>query len=386
MAITLRNVKGTELSHAEMDTNFESFYYSSSLSSNTLTLHTTGSDTHSIDLSPILPATPTLQQVTTQGATTTNDIEVSGSLDVTGSFNAIGQSTFTSLNSLSSPLVIEPGLGSSYGSVYMKTSATAGTIAEFNQTAISINSSYTLGSLKFSKQTSTWGLIKVQATNTDQKSVISLTANSTSTPHIEIDGENDEITLKNKILAPDLANTSKPYVVGFDSASGELTYFTTGSFGSGGGGSVDTGSFYVSSSINTAGNVITFNQGDGTTESVTVDTTNYTARYDITNKATSGPGTSRPSHFIAGGSVIASGGTAKTIRISEIADKDLGDDVFITATYVGGDTDVPITVQASGATADIPRTINSSGEIDFKAGGSTLASDTYFMYHIIYTD
>jgi len=385
MAITLRNVKGTELSHAEMDTNFESFYYSSSLSGNTLSLHTTGSSTHSIDLSSIVPSTPTLQQVTTQGATTTNDIEVSGSLDVTGSFSAIGQSTLTSLNSLSSPLVIEPGVGSSFGSVYMKTYATAGTIAEFNQTAISINSSYTLGSLKFSKQTSTWGLIKVQATNTDQKSVISLTANNTSTPHIEIDGENDEITLKNKVVAPDLANTSKPNVVGFDSATGELTYFTTSSFGSGG-GSVDTGSFYVSSSINTAGNVITFNQGDGTTESVTVDTTNYTARYDITNKSGTGPGTSRPSHFIAGGSVISSGGTTKTIRIPEIADKDLGDDVFITATYVGGDTDVPITVQASGASADIPRTINGNGDIDFKAGGSTLASNTYFMYHIIYTE
>ena len=382
MAITLRNVKGTELSHAEMDTNFESFYYSSSLSSSTLSLHTTGSSTHSIDLSSIVPSTPTLQQVTTQGATTTNNIEVSGSLDVTGSFSAIGQSTLTSLNSLSSPLVIEPGVGSSFGSVYMKTYATAGTIAEFNQTAISINSSYTLGSLKFSKQTSTWGLIKVQATNTDQKSVISLTANSTSTPHIEIDGENDEITLKNKILTPDLANTSKPNVVGFDSATGELTYFTTSSFGSGG-GSVDTGSFYVSSSINAAGNVITFNQGDGTTENVTVNTA---TRYDVTNKSTSGPGTKRPSQVIAGGSKIASGDTSAVIRIPEIADKELGDDVFITATFVNLPQDITMAIRASGSAASIPQTIDSSGQIDFSAGGATLSADAYFMYHIIYTD
>ena len=386
MAITLRNVKGTELSHAEMDTNFESFYYSSSLSSNTLSLHTTGSSTHSIDLSSIVPSTPTLQQVTTQGATTTNNIEVSGSLDVTGSFSAIGQSTLTSLNSLSSPLVIEPGVGSSFGSVYMKTYATAGTIAEFNQTAISINSSYTLGSLKFSKQTSTWGLIKVQATNTDQKSVISLTANSTSTPHIKIDGENDEITLKNKILAPDLANTTKPNVIGFDSATGELTYFTTSSFGSGGGGSVDTGSFYVSSSINTAGNVITFNQGDGTIERVTINTTNYTAKYDITQRSGSGPGNERPSQFIAGGSYIENGSNRRTITIPEIGSRSLGDDVFITTTLVGGDIDIHMTVQVAGSPASLPQDIDSDGNIDFLCGGSTVTADTYFMYHIIYTE
>lgn len=458
MAITLRNVKGTELSHAEMDTNFESFYYSSSLNGNTLTLHTTGSTAHSHDIpdtniantnlilsnnrtvdlnandlvfnvnrsesfrisgsltsqiqitdlpntetpailgynttsgqlsyfstGSIVSPTPTLQQVTTQGATTTNDIEVSGSLNVTGSFSAIGQSTLTSLNSFTSPLVIEPGVGSSFGSVYMKTYATAGTIAEFNQTAISINSSYTLGSLKFSKQTSTWGLIKVQATNTDQKSVISLTANSTSTPHIEIDGENDEITLKNKILAPDLANTSKPNVVGFDSATGELTYFTTSSFGSGG-GSVDTGSFYVSSSINTAGNVITFNQGDGTTESVTINTTNYTAKYDITQRSGSGPGNERPSQFIAGGSYIENGSNRRTISIPEIGSKSLGDDVFITTTLVGGDVDIHMTVQVNGAAASLPQDIDSDGNIDFKCGGSTVTADTYFMYHIIYTE
>ena len=461
MAITLRNVKGTELSHAEMDTNFESFYYSSSLSGNTLTLHTTGSTAHSHDIpdtniantnlilnqnrtvnlngndltfnvnageifnisgsataqiqitdlpntetpvvlgyntasgrlsyystGSIVTPTPTLQQVTTQGATTTNNIEVSGSLDVTGSFSATGQSIFTSLSSLSSPLTIEPDAGSTFGSLYMKTYATPGTIVEFNQYAGSIDSSYTLGSLKFSKQTSTWGLIKAQATNTNQKSVISLTANSTSTPHIEIDGENDEITLKNKILAPDLANTSKPYVVGFDSTSGELTYFTTGSFGSGGGGggSVDTGSFYVASSINTAGNVITFNQGDGTTESVTVNTTNYTAKYDILQRSGSGPGNERPSQFIAGGSYIENGSDRRTITIPEIGSRTLGTDVFITTTLVGGDVDVQMTVQVNGAAASLPQDIDSDGNIDFKCGGSTVSADTYFMYHIIYTD
>ena len=202
MAITLRNVKGSELTYSEMDTNLESYYYSSSLSGNTLSLHTTGSDTHSIDLSSL--------------------------------------------------------------------------------------------------QTST-----------------------------------------------------------------------------------DTGSFYYSSSI--SGDTITFKQGDGTTESVTVDTTNYASAYDITSKSATGPGTSRASYVIAGGSTITSGTTVKTIRIPEIANKVLGDEVFITTTYVNGDTDTPMTVEANGQVG-IPRTINASGDIDFGAGGSTMSSDTNFMYHIIYVE
>ena len=59
MAIKLRDNtatntgKGSELTYLEMDTNLESFYFSSSLSGTDLILHTTGSDTHSIDLSGI---------------------------------------------------------------------------------------------------------------------------------------------------------------------------------------------------------------------------------------------------------------------------------------------------------------------------------------------
>ena len=50
MAIILRNNKGSELTHAEMDTNLGSFYYSSSLAGGNLTLFTTGSVSHSIAL------------------------------------------------------------------------------------------------------------------------------------------------------------------------------------------------------------------------------------------------------------------------------------------------------------------------------------------------
>ncbi len=57
MAIILRQNtatntgKGTKLTFAEMDSNLESFYISSSFANNTLILYTTGSVSHSVDLS-----------------------------------------------------------------------------------------------------------------------------------------------------------------------------------------------------------------------------------------------------------------------------------------------------------------------------------------------
>lgn len=59
MAITLRLTatdtggKAGELTHQEMNDNFKSVYYSSSLSGNNLLLFTTGSDTHSVDLTSV---------------------------------------------------------------------------------------------------------------------------------------------------------------------------------------------------------------------------------------------------------------------------------------------------------------------------------------------
>jgi len=374
MAITLRNVKGTELSHAEMDTNLESYYYSSSLSGNTLTLHTTGSDTHSIDLSGLATADTNIgnTSLTLNGNRTlnlgTNNLTIDAVQGETFSITADNSATvlfrmdsgdfkITDLPNTETPVVL--GYDSTTGVLsYYSTSS-------FDNTNTNIaNTNLTL----------------------DENRLVSFGGNNLVFNAYQ--GEEFKISSSNasSVVISDLTNSEVPHVVGYNSTTGQLSYYSTGSLGSGGGGSVDTGSFYVSSSINSGGNVITFNQGDGTTESVTVDTANYASAYDITNKSTTGPGVTRTSYVIAGGSVIASGGTTKTIRIPEIADKDLGNDVFITATYVGGDTDVPITVQASGAAADIPRTINSNGEIDFKAGGSTLASNTYFMYHIIYTE
>ena len=53
MAIILRTVKGSELTFAEVDGNFQSLFYSSSLDGTNLILYTTGSTSQSVDLSSI---------------------------------------------------------------------------------------------------------------------------------------------------------------------------------------------------------------------------------------------------------------------------------------------------------------------------------------------
>lgn len=71
--ITLRNVKGSALTYAEMDKNFSSFFYSASLSSTNLLLHYTGSTvlgapyTPSSIIVPLNPLLSTVQQLTVAG-------------------------------------------------------------------------------------------------------------------------------------------------------------------------------------------------------------------------------------------------------------------------------------------------------------------------------
>ena len=69
-----------------------------------------------------------------------------------------------------------------------------------------------------------------------------------------------------EIYFPGLAETTTPHIVGFDTASGQLTYYSTASFGT----SIDTGSFLLTGSV--LSNVLTFTKGDGTTFNLTVDT------------------------------------------------------------------------------------------------------------------
>ena len=71
-----------------------------------------------------------------------------------------------------------------------------------------------------------------------------------------------------EVLITDLATGTYGQVIGYNTATGQLVAMNTSSIAGGGAAAVDTGSFYYSSSI--ASSTITFFQGDGTTESVTV--------------------------------------------------------------------------------------------------------------------
>lgn len=78
MAITLRTVEGTELTHEQLDANFASVIYSGSISGNTLTLHYTSSAFSPSNLT--LPITSASFAVSSSFATTSSmTLAISGS-------------------------------------------------------------------------------------------------------------------------------------------------------------------------------------------------------------------------------------------------------------------------------------------------------------------
>jgi len=184
MAITLRQTsidtsgKTTELSYQEMNNNLKSYYYSSSLSSNTLNLHfLSGSSPHAVDLS---------------GISNTDTNIANTSLNLTGN-----RTLDLATNSLSIDVL--------------------------------------------------------------QGETFSVTADNSATVLFQMDDGDFKIN--------GLPNTETPLVVGYNSSTGVLSYYSTASFG---GGSVDTGSLMVTGSVNS--NTLTFTKGDGTTFALTVDT------------------------------------------------------------------------------------------------------------------
>ena len=109
MAIILRTVKGSELTFAEVDGNFQSLFYSSSFDGTNLVLYTTGSTSQSIDLSTLTVDTGSLMitgsilngtlTFTKGDGSTFNLVYNTGSFS--GSFEGDG-SGLTSLNHTSS--------------------------------------------------------------------------------------------------------------------------------------------------------------------------------------------------------------------------------------------------------------------------------------------
>jgi hypothetical protein len=93
MAITLRTVTGSALSHEQLDTNFSSYFYSASVSGSTLNLHYTGSAT--IGLFPrsssiSLPSSSKWTETSGGGIARNSEVQITGSTYISGSTNIVG--------------------------------------------------------------------------------------------------------------------------------------------------------------------------------------------------------------------------------------------------------------------------------------------------------
>ena len=84
MAITLRQVTGSALSFAQVDENFSSFYYSSSVAGSTLTLFRTGSSPYGL---PITSESINIAGVSVWTASLGDTITRDGNVRITGSLN-----------------------------------------------------------------------------------------------------------------------------------------------------------------------------------------------------------------------------------------------------------------------------------------------------------
>lgn len=271
MAITLRDNtgnntgKGSELTYLEMDTNLESYYYSSSYTSGVLYLHTTGSDTHSIDLSGfvddletgslvrvsafntatgsfITTASAALNTVTfTKGDGTTFNVTVNtgsatggvtspGGSNTHIQFNQLGsfggESAFT-YTSASQTVTIDKSTAVTAASPNLKLLGNSSTIGDLSGViAASATTQNTApASLQFRNATShglgnfdTDVLIKTAFAGGGGTTVerTALTLSASGDAHFSYD-----------IFAPNLDNVTQANVVGWNSSTGELTYFTT---------------------------------------------------------------------------------------------------------------------------------------------------------------
>jgi hypothetical protein len=301
MALTYRKVKGSALTIDELDANFAHFTGSHSI---TGSLTVSGSIIPSEVNGTLGTATAPWKELFVDGGTIyfisgsssgslgwssgsgfnfgTGSVTFDGGLTVTGSVTISGSSTLTNIGPF-----ITTGESTFNGDVWVK--STSGNVGELLITSLINNhtsSFYTDNSGNLNIVSG--GSVVFKAGNNGVQATIPFTASQ-------------------GVGFTGIANTTQPYILGYDSSTGNITYYSTGSFGGGSStdtgslmltgsvagnvltftkgdastfdltvdtgsasGTIDTGSFYVSSSVN--GNVITFNQGDGTSPSITVDT------------------------------------------------------------------------------------------------------------------
>ena len=217
MAIILRSTKGSELTWAEVDGNFQSLYYSSSLVGNTIEFYFVSSSiSHSIDL----PSS------------------VAGGVNI---FDG------TSL--------VKTGAGSiSFTGSAITSVATSGS----DGVLITVNSGGGGGSVDT-------GSLLTTASVSDAE--VTFTKGDGSTFEIDVNNVTSSLTASYVAKAIETGSVSANTLTftTFDGSTFDLTV-DTGS----GGGSTDTGSLLTTASA--ADNIITFTKGDGSTFDVTVDT------------------------------------------------------------------------------------------------------------------
>ena len=96
MAITLRAVTGSALSHNQLDTNFSSLFYSASVSASVLNLHYTGSAAIGQPPSSVsvnLPSSSKWSDIAGGGISRNSTVQISGSTSISGSTNIFGNLT-----------------------------------------------------------------------------------------------------------------------------------------------------------------------------------------------------------------------------------------------------------------------------------------------------
>ena len=96
MAITLRAVTGSALSHNQLDTNFSSLFYSASISASVLSLHYTGSAAIGqppTSSSIVVPNSSKWTDTTGGGISRNSTVQITGSTSISGSTNIIGNLT-----------------------------------------------------------------------------------------------------------------------------------------------------------------------------------------------------------------------------------------------------------------------------------------------------
>ena len=296
MAITLRytpidtNGKATELSYQEMNENLKSFFYSSSFDTDTYTIslyNLSGSTSQSIDLSGLADTDSYITSAslvgtdltfTSTGSAFNSTVDLSSLRTLPSA--PLNSFQFNSGSTLGGSELYYLEVNNSVGLNTTTPEATFHVKAANNASASLLIETDSLGQqesgsarLDFRVADNENGYKKyaIIARNDGdgfgRGSLHFALDNTANSSNANLDDSHLTIQSDGKVLMPNINNSVQNTVIGYDIESGELTYYSTASFG---GGSVDTGSLMVTGSVNS--NTLTFTKGDGTTFALTVDT------------------------------------------------------------------------------------------------------------------